>query len=54
MASESSLLESLRELAAGQGVQPTDADLEGVLDFLTRILPALEELEARLPEDAAP
>jgi hypothetical protein len=54
MASESSLLESLRELAARQGVSPTDADLEAVLDFVTRILPELEDIERRLPEDTAP
>lgn len=51
---ESSSLEPLRELAARQGVSPDDADLEAVLGFLTRILPALEDLERRLPEDTAP
>ena len=50
MSSESSL-ETLRELAQMQGLSPTDEDLEGVLDFLTRILPALEELEGRLPPE---
>ncbi len=54
MGSESSLVPTLRELARLQGVEPTDEDLEGVLDFLTRILPALAEIEARLPPDAAP
>jgi hypothetical protein len=53
-AGESSSLERLRELAALQGVSPTDADLQGVLDFLTRIGPALEELERRLPPEAEP
>jgi hypothetical protein len=49
--SESSSLERLRELAASQGISPTDEDLEAVLDFLTRILPALEDLERRLPPE---
>ncbi len=34
-----------------QGVSPMDEDLEGVLGFLTRILPALEEIEERLPPE---
>jgi hypothetical protein len=41
----------LRELAALQGVSPTDEDLERVLDFLVRIFPALEEIEQRLPPE---
>jgi hypothetical protein len=52
MNSESSLVSQLRELAALQGVSPTDDDLEGVLDFLQRIMPALEEIERRLPPQA--
>ena len=51
MGSESSSVERLRELAREQGVSPDDADLEAVLDFLNRILPALEELEQRLPPE---
>jgi len=51
MGPESSPLQRLREAAAAQGVDPTDEDLEGVLDFLTRILPALEELERALPPE---
>lgn len=54
MAQESSPtppLEHLREAAAAQGVRPTDEDLESVLGFLTRILPALAEIEERLPEE---
>jgi hypothetical protein len=35
-------------------VHPTDEDLEGVRDFLFRILPALAEIEERLPPEAAP
>lgn len=38
-------------MAAGQGVSPDDEDLEAVLDFLARILPALDELERRLPAE---
>ena len=45
---ESNSVERLREVAQMQGVSPTDEDLESVLDFLTRILPVLEEIEARL------
>jgi hypothetical protein len=51
MPSESNSVERLREIAALQGVSPTDADLEGVLDFLTRIVPALEAIEQRLPPE---
>jgi hypothetical protein len=47
-------LEHLRETAAQQGVHPSDADLSDVLGFLERILPALAELEERLPPEAAP
>ena len=50
----SSPLERLRETAAAQGVHPTDEDLEGVRDFLDRILPALAELEERVPPETAP
>ena len=54
MGSESSSVERLRELAAAQGVSPSDDDLEAVLDFLTRILPALEDVERRLPPETRP
>jgi hypothetical protein len=54
MDSDSSPVERLRELAASQGVSPTDDDLEAVLDFLTRIQPALEEIEQRLPPETRP
>jgi hypothetical protein len=47
-------VEQLRGLAAAQGVFPEDEDLEGVVGFLERILPALAELEERLPEEATP
>jgi len=43
----------LRELAARQGVEPSDDDLEAVRGFLDAILPELERLERLLePEDA--
>jgi hypothetical protein len=51
MPPESSSVEQLREIAALQGVSATNEDLEGVLDFLTRILPALEVIEGRLPPE---
>jgi hypothetical protein len=54
MGTESSLVSTLRELARRQGVEPTDEDLEGVLGFLERILPALAEIEERLPPEATP
>jgi hypothetical protein len=54
MPAESSSVERLGELAALQGVSPTDEDLEGVLSFLERILPALEAIEARVPPEIAP
>ena len=41
----------LREEAAALGVSPTDEDLEAVLDFVARILPALEEIERRAPPE---
>ena len=51
MSSESSSVDFLRELAVRQGVQPEDADLEGVRGFLDTILPALAELDALIPEE---
>jgi hypothetical protein len=54
MGAESSSLDFLRQLAARQGVFPTDEDLEAVLPFLEAIVPALEELERKIPPDAAP
>jgi hypothetical protein len=44
-------LEHLRSVAVEQGVHPSDEDLEAVLEFLSRILPALEDIEERLPEE---
>lgn len=47
-------LELLRTLCERQGVSPEDADLEAVRGFLDAILPALEELERRIPDDVVP
>jgi len=47
-------LDELRALARVQGVEPTDADLEGVLGFLATVLPALRELEERTGRDVPP
>jgi hypothetical protein len=42
----------LRELAARQGVEPTDDDLAAVRAFLDILLPALSALEERLAAQA--
>jgi hypothetical protein len=47
-------LELLRSICERQGVSPEDADLEAVQAFLDAILPALAELERRIPEAIAP
>lgn len=47
-------VESLRRLAEEQGVSPSEEDLEAVLGFLTRVLPALAELEKQLPPETRP
>jgi len=44
----------LRQLAARQGVEATDADLDAVRGFLDAILPELARLEAALEPDDAP
>jgi hypothetical protein len=44
-------IELLRRIAAGQGVYPSDDDLTAVLGFLSTILPALADLEERLPPE---
>jgi hypothetical protein len=51
MAAESNSVERLREIAEEQGVSPGDDDLEAVLDFVSRLLPALKDLERRLPPE---
>ena len=48
MGPESSRLDFLRRLAAAQGVDPSDEDLEAVLGFLDSILPELARLEELL------
>jgi hypothetical protein len=47
-------LEELRALARVQGVEPTDADLEGVLGFLATVLPALRQLEEATARETPP
>jgi hypothetical protein len=54
MDSECSPIERFRAAAAAQGVHPTDEDLEGVGGFLDRILPALAEIEERVPPETEP
>jgi hypothetical protein len=57
MCAESSRIpsvEHLSEAAAAQGVHIEDEDLEGVLGFLTRILPELRDIEERLPPETPP
>jgi len=49
--SDPSDLDLLRALCERQGVTPEDEDLEAVQGFLRAILPALEELERRIPDD---
>ena len=47
-------VDELRALARVQGVEPTDADLDGVLGFLRTVLPALRELEEGTGRDVPP
>jgi len=47
-------LGELRELAAWQGVFPSDEDLQAVLGFLEAILPSLAELEQGIPPAIPP
>ena len=44
----------LRELAALQGVAPSDEDLEAVAAFLRVLLPELRGIEALVPPEAEP
>jgi len=44
-------IEFLRAIAAQQGVDPDDADLEAVLGFLSVVMPGLAEIERRLPAE---
>jgi hypothetical protein len=52
MRRESSRLDFLRELAAAQGVDPSDEDLDAVLGLLDAILPELARLEELLEPGA--
>lgn len=54
MRSDSISVEYLRRLAEDQGVSPSEEDLQAVLGFLTRILPALAQLENQLPPETRP
>jgi hypothetical protein len=57
MCAESSLIpsvEHLREVGAAQGVHIEHEDIEGMLGFLTRILPALRDIEEQLPPETPP
>ena len=45
-------VDDLRAQARLHGIEPDDADLEGVRDFLAVFLPALEELTELVPPGA--
>ena len=47
-------LELLRSICERQGVSPEDSDLEAVLGFLDAILPALADLDRRIPDTSPP
>lgn len=53
MGAESSPVDLLRQIAARQGVFPTEEDLEAVLPFLEAIVPALEAIERTIPPETA-
>jgi hypothetical protein len=44
----------LRVICERQGVVPTDADLQAVRGFVDRVVPALAEIERRLPREIEP
>jgi hypothetical protein len=52
MEPQSSRVELLRDVAARQGVEPSDDDLEAVQSFLDAILPELARLEEQLAPEA--
>ena len=54
MAHDPPSIDQLREAAAGQGVHPTDEDLEAVQGFLRVLLPAFAELEKLVPRFLPP
>jgi hypothetical protein len=47
-------LELLRSICERQGVTPTDADLEAVRGFVDLVVPALADIERRLPKGTEP
>jgi hypothetical protein len=47
-------LAELRRLTEGQGVTPTDEDLEAVRAFLEVVLPAFDEMERLIPPGTPP
>jgi len=47
-------LDLLRAICERQGVSPTDDDLEAVRGFVDRVVPALADIERRLPRDTEP
>ena len=47
-------LELLRGLAAQQGVEPSDEDLEAAAGFLRVLLAQLRDLEALIPPEVEP
>jgi hypothetical protein len=54
MENQCNRVEFLRALAAKQGIEPSDDDLEAVLGFLDVILPELDRLEAVLEPEETP
>jgi hypothetical protein len=52
MDAQSSRLDFLRQLAARQGVEPSNEDLAAVVGFLDAILPELTRLEEELEPGA--
>ena len=54
MAELESSRDLLRQIAARQGVEATDADLDAVRGFLDAILPELARIEAEIEPDEAP
>jgi hypothetical protein len=47
-------IELLKALAERQGVSPEEVDLEAVAAFLETLLPALVQLEQRIPPETLP
>ena len=54
MQSDTPSSDLLRELAALQGIAPSDEDLEAVAGFLRVLLPELQGLEELVPPEAEP